>query len=751
MVDFYTGWPDGLPTTNPNITQEGVTYAAVVEHPATALSTDLGSDGSADGGYRLAVGGQSTAAAVVTGNITLAREAGSWQTRLRTAPAADAECATATATAGDVGWGTTAESATAAAEALDATVDTSGDTGVFPEAATAAAEALEATADPKQIFAEAALATVDGQDATSKAATGAEASTAAAQGQDAAASIGGDLLVYPGAAALTAAALDASVDPKNVYPEAPGPVITAWEPTRTVKPVTQYSSITYARAQDATIAGADAFHSGPPSTMSVAALAGAISIGLPGAVATATITAYAGSAGTDFWINGQPAIAMLTAHPGQTPLQSGAVAAVTVQAIAGTHYGSARPPISGPVSNITVRAPNGAVNGGYTHSARVGIRSGSRSGSWVDVDHEPYVELGAGSTLTAQAFAYLHSSGNEATQFAVGSRADCDIRLAPTVPDFIKTPLRTVLRVDVSAPEPAVIAGVPWLPENWVRPDTTATVAGHAWADHEPPPVIVIYNRPPPPQNSGAARPLRWVANGLPGGYLSSWPEASGGPAWQSGNGYEPIAGAQGVFRHGEEYIHGGGVNFHYDRVSHMWLDLGFDVGVMTWVMAAIVFDYPTRMYGHYMLDAGTATPALTPTYGEQLLGQQGLAHRSLMLLQRRDQLLCTRPVVEDGVYVRSAHNFTPQPRMYYGVYNGASSRMGTIGRGYNVGAVGTTDMKTHRNFVTGRRFNKLSRALAAHFVMFEMRFFPFPLDSNQLNEQYSNLASVHNFNAYRY
>ena len=151
MVDFYFAWCDnsGTPTV-PTITQTSVTYDTVAEQPATAIATADGFDAAADGGYRLATAGTSSAAAVVTASFGASEQGGAWQTRLRvrTATSANAEVATATGaanadTANIEARGTGASAGTG--EALNAT-GVPG-TRAAAEVSAATGEALDATAD----------------------------------------------------------------------------------------------------------------------------------------------------------------------------------------------------------------------------------------------------------------------------------------------------------------------------------------------------------------------------------------------------------------------------------------------------------------------------------------------------------------------------------------------------------------------------------------------------------------------------
>jgi hypothetical protein len=84
LVDFFRGQcDDSGALTVPTITQASVTYDTVVEYPATALLDGTSNDIAADGGYRIATAGTSSAAAVVTGTSAASEQHGAWMTRLR--------------------------------------------------------------------------------------------------------------------------------------------------------------------------------------------------------------------------------------------------------------------------------------------------------------------------------------------------------------------------------------------------------------------------------------------------------------------------------------------------------------------------------------------------------------------------------------------------------------------------------------------------------------------------------------------
>lgn len=83
LIEVLIATNDNTTLTVPTFTQTGLTLAAVVESPATALSSATSNDISADGCYRIATAGTSSAAAVVTGTNSVADEGCVWTTRLR--------------------------------------------------------------------------------------------------------------------------------------------------------------------------------------------------------------------------------------------------------------------------------------------------------------------------------------------------------------------------------------------------------------------------------------------------------------------------------------------------------------------------------------------------------------------------------------------------------------------------------------------------------------------------------------------
>jgi hypothetical protein len=83
LIDEFHATNDNSTLSVPTFTQAGLTLDAVTESPANALTTVTSNDMSADGCFRKATAGTSSAAAVITGTNSVADEGAGWTTRLR--------------------------------------------------------------------------------------------------------------------------------------------------------------------------------------------------------------------------------------------------------------------------------------------------------------------------------------------------------------------------------------------------------------------------------------------------------------------------------------------------------------------------------------------------------------------------------------------------------------------------------------------------------------------------------------------
>lgn len=365
---------------------------------------------------------------------------------------------------------------------------------------------------------------------------------------------------------------------------------------------------------------------------------------------------------------------------------------------------------------------------------RVTQATGGTSGAGFDVERPP---VSGGS------------EGSFFVSFTAAPRLEVDADLSA---DGFK---RSLLKTNITMPTPAIISGRPVLPQMWMKNDSTMNfTVGASNIRAITPPVPVVTH----PGGGGSATQYTWTVDDLvdpPGDHghynLPVWREHSGGPEWRSTGVYMPrvadviVYGADGDYHTYDKSVH-----FDATNVEHMWIDLGTHHQPFTWVFCGMINYYPQRTYGHYMLDAGKATPTRDTDRDWKI--DEGMSYRSLMLYQSSSAVIAThtgRDAVASGKHVRGPHNDIARPRVFIGVFNGANSFIGSYDRYNKYGKVGVIDDKVHRHFVMGRRQNNISDNLASHMTMFEIRFFNQALSQAERVGQYQQLAAKWEFNKY--
>ena len=315
-------------------------------------------------------------------------------------------------------------------------------------------------------------------------------------------------------------------------------------------------------------------------------------------------------------------------------------------------------------------------------------------------------------------------------------------------------PLRALMSSSITMPDPVIVQGRPYLPLVPIKPASSMTfnVGPSNIHTFDPPTPTVT-----PP--GGTTHYWGWDAVDLadpPGTHgfynLTSWAETSGsGPSWVSSGVYTPRVADKVVYGAENAYhTYTRSVHFDASNVEHMWIDLGSHSQPFTWVICGMINYYPYRTFGHYILDAGKPTAQRDIT--RDWTFDEGLDQRSLMLFQSRTAVLAThtgKDAVANGKHVIAPHNEIARPRVFFGVFNGSASFVGSIDRYNNYGKTGSVDNHTHRYFVLGRRQNHVSNNLASHMTLFEIRFFNKALSANERATQYKQLASKWRFNKY--
>jgi len=351
---------------------------------------------------------------------------------------------------------------------------------------------------------------------------------------------------------------------------------------------------------------------------------------------------------------------------------------------------------------------------------------------------------------------------------------------------------RAVAGIVITLPEPVVSGGKPQLPAYWSRFPATATLIqgpNHIHAIPDPNPVWdpdtggwTNDRPPPPPAGVGDAR---WTVDSLPdpkgfsnGWYwlgdpsssdgtasipaaCRQWPTSGGtsGPTWHSFYPFKPSVNSYDSYIVGEQTVHHPkGVHFNSDYVEHMWADFGSGQPMpFTWIVVGTVMSDRHSGYRHTLLDAGrnpddVGFPRIpAQPIPDRLIGDN-LPYRTNLASTNNVTSLRTR---RSGGQLQVKGSPGHHPRMYVGVFNGANSKVGAydpFGKPKVAGRIITDTGITnpHQYIVLGREQGRISQDYACNLMVFEIRYWRRALSDTDLDDQYRQLSSTHQFNAYK-
>lgn len=297
---------------------------------------------------------------------------------------------------------------------------------------------------------------------------------------------------------------------------------------------------------------------------------------------------------------------------------------------------------------------------------------------------------------------------------------------------------RALLGVAVTMPTPVIISGQPTLPRFVLRTSSSLTTTSSVVADGDP------------DLTGGAVPDVRWLASdlALTGEYMNSWPAHGSGPAWNSVYPYRPKLRAHQAYGRGpRRHTYSNLVFFNPDYVEHMWLDAGTLPQPYTWIFAGIILGYPHARYGHFILDAGKATPVFA--IGTDNVINDGLSTRSALMADRKQVLVNTNPKLTDGPYVSAKHDYAPRPKVFVAEFNGASSYAGAMDTHSRRLVRGRTSVASQRYFVTGRAQNNVSDEYACHMALMEIRLYKRSMATAEITAIYKQLAATYRFNKF--
>ena len=322
----------------------------------------------------------------------------------------------------------------------------------------------------------------------------------------------------------------------------------------------------------------------------------------------------------------------------------------------------------------------------------------------------------------------------------------------PTISSFSAGPAinplllpRALLGISTKVDAPAILAGKPVQPQYWLKTDSMAV------ARQGPTRIRVISDPDPDIEPVPVAFTYRWVASdlALTGDFMNSWPARSGGPSWNSVFPYRPKLRAHQHYGAGpRRHTYSNMVFFNPDFAEHMWLDLGVTIPQpYSWVFIGIILSNPNARYQHWLLDAGKATPVFA--IGTDNAVDDKLSTRSALVVDRKSALISTSTKIERSPYVRSRHDYAPRPKMFAGVYNGASSYVAAMDNHSRQIAKGKVAPASIRYLLTGRPQSRVSEQVSADMALLEIRLYSRALTKEQLAVIYTQQAATYRFNNY--
>lgn len=353
---------------------------------------------------------------------------------------------------------------------------------------------------------------------------------------------------------------------------------------------------------------------------------------------------------------------------------------------------------------------------------------------------------------------------------------------------------RSVAGVVVTLPAPAVSGGQPSLPDHWAQFGAAAVLIqgpDHIHAIPDPNPVwdprTSGWTFPPPLVTDGphGAGELRWSVDTLPdpGGYSGGWywlgsdvgdvsghvginqgwhtsPGSVGDVVWDSFYPFRPSVNSYDGYIPGERTIHHArGVHFNSHFIEHMWADFGAaQLQPFTWIVVATIMSDRFTGYTHHILDAGrdpddVGFPHLSAAdCSVERRINDGLGYRTALSAIGPTTGVLTR---SGSPYLASLGSGGHHPKMFVGIYDGADSKVGAYDPFSKVKSTGAVNgdagvTESHRFPVLGRETDWISQNHSSNMMVFEIRYWHQALTDEDLDAQYAQLSSTHQFDSYK-
>lgn len=404
--------------------------------------------------------------------------------------------------------------------------------------------------------------------------------------------------------------------------------------------------------------------------------------------------------------------------------------------------------LSGPVP----MEANASLIMGKASNAIFMTAQGTFDTNWIADSHMGQCIMQAESTMTVDGSLNQNHEAYDGG-FEMGTNGELTVEVPIDVPQTVFNLLRPLQTITVQMNTPYVVGGIPLQPTYHDAQPVTIT-SGNAWT---PAPA------PVPATPLPASGTYRWLATDVLGADdtdVTSWPEHSGGPAWQSSGVYTPSV-------HPYTYFHTEGlaqhtlsrvVHFWWRYVQHMWLDMNTTFPAFTpftWTFCGIFHPITVNQW-NYIFDIGVGA---TPQYqdqvddGEQVMLNEGVS-AGMLALENKNHHFAFGIHDAAGVWhsTRTAL-YTHKPMVITVVWANTTSKPGTHvyihgHRLYRKLSYNVSQTNSSR-WLLGRRLGTVSHFGASHMSLMEVGYHNRALSDTEVGHNANHLMATYDFNRY--
>ena len=235
--------------------------------------------------------------------------------------------------------------------------------------------------------------------------------------------------------------------------------------------------------------------------------------------------------------------------------------------------------------------------------------------------------------------------------------------------------------------------------------------------------------------------------------WLESWKDTNDDWEWKSAYPYRPwVQKRTERLKDHTDRVYTRSLHFNNRFVEHMWLNMGAEYQELTVLVAGMFHGFRGLKHGHYLLDAGKATPIYEDVVdGEKHKIDDKLDYRATMLYRKKAAFFGTADAkdIRNKKHIKVKHDDRRKPKVLFAVFNGENSMAGSWD-------IDDFDVKYRdlnpapiKRLVLGRARNRVNRKFASDMTLFEIMIFTKALNKKQIKKRCKRLAGRYKFQRY--